>query len=308
MQYKNVCRSTPKVNPRLIDKSQPVDWLFSSLSFPKSHILSQEATAQWLFFTSVDDDDVLLGPAYLSAPQCARTTAVQIFALDDPFHLSFFFPRLLQQPKVFHRLHFCLLFKQQYFRQRILPGHPKPPLHVLQHRALSDKTYNCLFHSSTQWIIHRSSMKICLHFCLRVFVLYFNRMTAPRLLQYIPSSPMLTNLLYSCSVILFSTSLLHLSPFDLFPAPPIFFQLIVFRCEWFIPNLPIYSPACFIHLFDLISSVIFLNIPPSGPFRVLNIFCANVRFILISRRSPNSLSRRILTARKHRTWLQSPQT
>ena len=60
---------------------------------------------------------------------------------------------------------------------------------------------------------------------------HWNRMTAPCLLQYISSSPMLTLFLYICSVVLPSTSLLHPSTSHLFTCPPTSSPLIVFRCE-----------------------------------------------------------------------------
>ena len=183
---------------------------------------------------SWSDDDILRGSAFLSTPLCAQTTEVQVpvflihFSSSPPSHL-------LQQRNA-PLLLFWFLSEQQYFLLHRLLGYPKPLLHFLQHRALGDKMCNCLLHRSTQSKIHRFTSKTLPPIQHQSICFTLEQDDCSKSIQYISTSRILILFLYSCSVILLSTSLLHLSPSNLFADPPISSALIVFRYERFIPN------------------------------------------------------------------------
>ena len=85
------------------------------------------------------------------------------------FSLLFFLPNLLLQRNAHLHGLFCFLSEQHYFLQRILPGHPKPLPHILQHCALSDKMCNCFRWTKTASSILYDCRKCATH--LRTSVL-----------------------------------------------------------------------------------------------------------------------------------------
>ena len=130
------------------------------------------------------------GRAFLSAPLCTHTTDVQVPAFVGPF-LFFSFPtsppttRYFSSPSHVSSLRCERLISSNIF-SRVTQNCSLTP------SSTTHSVTKCATVSSTAPHRDQSTApptKPCLHFSLRVFVLHWNRIFAPSLLQYISSSP-----------------------------------------------------------------------------------------------------------------------
>ena len=145
---------------------------------------------------------------------CTRTTAVQVHAFVYPF-LFFFFtsPPATQcssPPSLLSSLNSNISSSAS---SRVTPNRSRTSFSTAQVLWQNAQLSPPQLHTKT---IHRSTSKTLSPLQHQSLRSTLGRMTTPRLLQYFSSPPMLMLLLNSWSVILLSTSLLHLYP----PIPP----------------------------------------------------------------------------------------